>query len=157
MAANELASYFFVRKKEEMNNTTPDQAVAPYVAPYTAIGISTVVYTVSKRQQIRVNLQTIEDAIHAAMGVVSINLPVKLIALPEGALTGFPDEIFNIPHVTAARDIFIDIPGEETEYLGRLARHYIARGQRVGIEFLSPAPRFWGVEFQSESSSANIH
>ncbi len=28
-------------------------------------------------------------------------------------------------------------------YLGDAAE----RGQRVGIEFLSPAPRFWGVEF----------
>jgi hypothetical protein len=25
------------------------------------------------------------------------------------------------------------------------------RGQRVGVEFLTPAPRFWGVEFSSES------
>jgi len=24
------------------------------------------------------------------------------------------------------------------------------KGQRVGIEFLTPAPRFWGVEFSSE-------
>lgn len=107
-----------------MDLKTEDTAVAPYVPPYTAIGISTVVYTVSERRQIRVNLQTIEDAIHAAMGVISINVPVKLIALAEGALTGFPDEIYNIPHVTAAREIFIDIPGEETEYLGRLAKLY---------------------------------
>jgi hypothetical protein len=33
----------------------------------------------------------------------------------------------------------------------------VEKGQRVGIEFLTPAPRFWGVEFQSESSSASIH
>ena len=26
------------------------------------------------------------------------------------------------------------------------------KGQRVGIEFLTPAPRFWGVEFPSESA-----
>jgi len=25
------------------------------------------------------------------------------------------------------------------------------KGQRVGIEFLTPAPRFWGVEFSNES------
>ena len=25
------------------------------------------------------------------------------------------------------------------------------KGQRVGIEFLTPAPRFWGVEFSSEA------
>lgn len=28
------------------------------------------------------------------------------------------------------------------------------RGQRVGIEFLTPAPHFWGVEFSSSSPSA---
>jgi hypothetical protein len=27
------------------------------------------------------------------------------------------------------------------------------RGQRVGIEFLTPAPRFWGVEFVENSPS----
>jgi hypothetical protein len=33
----------------------------------------------------------------------------------------------------------------------------VEKGQRVGIEFLTAAPRFWGVEFQSEPPSANIH
>src|SRR5579885_2617313 len=50
--------------------------------------------------------------------------PVWLIALAEGALTGFTDEIFDIPHVTAARDLFIDIPGPETDRLAALARQY---------------------------------
>jgi hypothetical protein len=27
------------------------------------------------------------------------------------------------------------------------------RGQRVGVEFLSPSPRFWGVEFDAPISS----
>jgi predicted amidohydrolase len=39
-------------------------------------------------------------------------------------LTGFTDEIFDIPHVTAARELFIDIPGEESERLAELARLY---------------------------------
>lgn len=33
----------------------------------------------------------------------------------------------------------------------------LAKGQRVGVEFLTPAPRFWGVEFQSEPSCASIN
>jgi hypothetical protein len=34
----------------------------------------------------------------------------------------------------------------------------IAKGQRVGIEFLTPAPRFWGVEFRDEPpASSNIN
>src|SRR6266699_5216703 len=52
VVANQLARYFFARNEEEMNSITPDQAVAPYVAPYTAIGVSTVAYTVSERRQI---------------------------------------------------------------------------------------------------------
>ena len=33
----------------------------------------------------------------------------------------------------------------------------VAKGQRVGIEFLTPAPRFWGVEFGDGPSSSNIN
>ena len=87
------------------------------------VGLSTVVHGIGERRHIGRNLDIIEDAIHAAVSVISINMPVKLIALAEGALTGFTDEIFDIPHVTAARELFIDIPGPETERLARLARH----------------------------------
>lgn len=33
----------------------------------------------------------------------------------------------------------------------------VAKGQRVGIEFLTPAPRFWGVEFQEPNSSSSAN
>lgn len=33
----------------------------------------------------------------------------------------------------------------------------VAKGQRVGVEFLTPAPRFWGVEFSNESASNNVN
>lgn len=94
------------------------------VAPYMAVGLSTVVRGIARRSEIARNLDTIEDAIHAAVSIIGINMPVRLIALAEGALTGFTDEIFDIPHVTAARELFIDLPGPETERLGALARQY---------------------------------
>ena len=94
------------------------------VAPYMAVGLSTVVRGISKRSEIARNLDVIEDAIHAAVSIIGINMPVKLIALAEGALTGFTDEIFDIPHTTAARDLFIDLPGPETQRLGKLAKQY---------------------------------
>jgi beta-ureidopropionase len=96
------------------------------IAPYLAVGLSTVVYGVGERKHIKRNLQTIEDGIHAAMGVININMPIRIVALAEGALTGFTDEAFDIPHVTAARELFIDIPGEETEHLAGLAKAYDA-------------------------------
>jgi len=94
------------------------------VAPYLAVGLSTVVRNIERRAQIQTNLEVIEDTIHAAVSTVSINMPVKLVALAEGALTGFGDEAFDIPHVQAAREMFIDIPGPETERLGALAREH---------------------------------
>ena len=94
------------------------------IAPYMAVGLSTIVHGIGSRKDIERNLQIVEDGIHAAISIIGINMPVRLIALAEGALTGFTDEIFDIPHVTAARDLFIDIPGPETERLAVLARHY---------------------------------
>lgn len=94
------------------------------VAPYMAVGLSTVVHGVAARRHIRRNLETIEENIHAAVSMVNINMPVKLIALAEGALTGFTDEAFDLDHKQAARELFIEIPGEETEVLGGLARLY---------------------------------
>lgn len=94
------------------------------VAPYMAIGLSTVAYGIGNRKHIATNLNIIEDCIRGAIETVNINMPVKIVALAEGALTGFTDEIFDIPHVVAARDLFIDIPGAETERLANLACEY---------------------------------
>ncbi len=33
----------------------------------------------------------------------------------------------------------------------------VAKGQRVGVEFLTPAPRFWGVEFSTEPSPNSVN
>ena len=111
------------RAREKQKQRRTESRRQP-VAPYLAVGLSTVVYGVGERKHIQRNLQTIEDAIHAAMSIIGINMPVKLIALAEGALTGFTDEAFDVPHVVAARELFIDIPGEETEALAKLAKHY---------------------------------
>ncbi len=97
------------------------------VAPYMAVGLSTVVYGIADRKHIKINLATIEDNIHAAVSMVNINMPVRLIALAEGAMTGFTDEAFDLSHTAAANDLFIDIPGEETEFLGVLAKLYDSR------------------------------
>ncbi len=94
------------------------------IPPYLAIGLSTIVHGVSRRSEIRENLDNIEDALRAAVEITNINMPVKIVALAEGALTGFTDEVFDIPHTLAAREIFIEVPGEETDRLAALAREY---------------------------------
>ena len=94
------------------------------ISPYLALGLSTIAYGIAERKHIRKNLEIIEEAIHASVSIANVNMPIKLICLAEGALTGFTDEIFDIPHVIAAKELFIDVPGDETEYLGRLAKLY---------------------------------
>ena len=64
----------------------PDQKTRKPVAPYLAVGLSTVIYGISERKQIRHNLENIEEAIHAAVSMVNINMPVKIVSLAEGAL-----------------------------------------------------------------------
>lgn len=104
--------------------TSPAATAREPIAPYLAVGLSTVVRSIRTRKQITENLDVIEEGIHAAVSMLGVNMPIKLLALPEGSLTGFGDEIFDIPHVTAAREMFIDIPGPETDRLALLARHY---------------------------------
>jgi predicted amidohydrolase len=101
----------------------PEDSRKP-IAPYLAVGLSTIVHGIGNRQDIVRNLRIIEDAVHAAISIIGINMPIKLVALAEGALTGFTDEIFDIPHATAAEELFIDIPGPEVEQIAELARLY---------------------------------
>ena len=94
------------------------------VAPYQCVAISPIAYNISKRSDISRNLNNIEMMIDAAIGISDINMPVKLVALPEGALTGFGDEAFDLDHVLCANEFFIEVPGPESERLGEIAKRY---------------------------------
>jgi predicted amidohydrolase len=96
------------------------------IKPYTAVGLVPTVRGIRKRSDIRINLEHLEHLTKAAAWLSSLDLPVRLIAIPEGALQGFNDEVLDLDHVTFARECAIDVPGEETEALGRLAREYDA-------------------------------
>src|SRR5437764_15315689 len=81
------------------------------IAPYMAVGLSTVVHGIGSRKDIERNLRIVEDGIHAAVSIIGINMPVKLIPLADSALTGVTDEILDIPHVVAGAELQLDIPG----------------------------------------------
>jgi predicted amidohydrolase len=94
------------------------------VHPYTAVGLIPTVRGASRREDIRRNLEHIASLLTAASWLSSLDLPVRLVAIPEGALQGFNDEVLDMDHVEYARTVAIDIPGEETEFLGDLARKW---------------------------------
>ncbi len=92
------------------------------IAPYTAVGLIPTVRGIRKRGDIARNLEHLAHMVKAAAWLSSLDLPVRLIALPEGALQGFNDEVHDLDHAVFARECAIDIPGPETDALGAIAR-----------------------------------
>jgi predicted amidohydrolase len=92
--------------------------------PYTAVGLIPTVRGIRQRAEIQRNLEHLSHLIAAASWLSSLDLPVRLVLLPEGALQGFTDEVFDLDHATYARECAIDVPGAETDYLGQLARRW---------------------------------
>ncbi|MEK7362559.1 MAG: nitrilase-related carbon-nitrogen hydrolase, partial [candidate division NC10 bacterium] len=96
------------------------------IKPYTAVGLIPTVRGIRKRKDIGINLEHLSHLVKAASWLSSLDLPVRLIAFPEGALQGFNDEVLDLDHVKFAREGAIDIPGEETDFLGKIAKEYDA-------------------------------
>ena len=96
------------------------------VKPYTAVGLIPTVRGIRRREDIMSNVEHLTHLVKAATWLSSLSLPVRLIAIPEGALQGFNDEVLDLDHVRFARECAIDIPGPETEELGKMARQYDA-------------------------------
>src|SRR5260221_8025748 len=96
------------------------------IKPYTAVGLIPTVRGIRKREDIKLNLEHMAHMCKAAAWLSSLDLPVRLIALPEGALQAFNDEVLDLDDVQYARECAIDLPGPETDALGALARQYNA-------------------------------
>jgi formamidase len=72
----------------------------------------------------RKNLEHIHENLSAATWLSSVDLPVKLAVIPEGALQGFTDEVLDMEHTEYREEIAIDISGKETEKLGEYAKEF---------------------------------
>ena len=96
------------------------------IEPYQAIGLIPTMWGIRRREDIRRNLEHLDHLVTASTWLGGLDLPVRLVAIPEGALQGFNDEGLDVDHETFARECAIDIPGPETDALGRLARQWKA-------------------------------
>lgn len=94
------------------------------IKQYTAVGLSPTVWGAEKRTDITKNLDHLHEAMSAATWLSGMELPVKLVVVPEGALQGFTDEVMDMDHEEYREDIAIDIPGPETERLGEYAKEF---------------------------------
>src|SRR5246127_511278 len=89
-----------------------------------AVGLIPTVRGIRTRADIEINLEHLRHLVKAAVWLSNLSIPVCLIALPEGALQAFNDEVLDLDHATFARECAIDIPGPETDALGALARQW---------------------------------
>src|SRR6266536_441774 len=127
------------------------------IEPYQAVGLIQTMRGIRRRDEIMPNLEHISHMVKAASWLSSMDLPVRLICIPEGGLQGFTDEVFDSDHETYAAECAIDIPGPETEYLGRLARQWnayvVAQAKARHSEF---AGRFFNVGFVIEPEDGTV-
>src|ERR1700731_2245927 len=114
----------------------PVEGKRSMVEPYQALGLVPTMRGIRHRDEIQVNIEHLSHLIKAASWLSSLDLPVRLIAIPEGALQGFNDEVLDLDHEEFARECAIDIPGPETDYLGGLARQRKAYLMAQAMGFL---------------------
>ena len=94
------------------------------IEPYMAVGLVTTVWGARTRADITRNIEHIHGVMKAAAWLSSLDYPVRYVAIPEGALQGFNDEVFDTHHASSPPTRAIDIPGPETDMLGEIAREY---------------------------------
>src|SRR6185436_14619944 len=97
-----------------MRALSPSRGAWPMIKPYAAVGLIPTVRGIRKREDIKINLDHLSHLVKAASWLSSLDLPVRLIAFPEGALQAFNDEVLDLDHATFARECAIDIPGEDS-------------------------------------------
>ena len=128
------------------------------IEPYNAVGIIPTVWGIQRRSDIMRNIEHQSHIVKAACWLAGLDLPVRLIAFPEGALQAFNDEVLDTEHATYARECAIDIPGPETDALGSIAKQYdvyiIAQAKARHPDFKD---RFFNVGFTIDPCGDVIH
>ena len=92
------------------------------VLQYSAIGIQNDAWSCRKREDFKKNLNHIADHIRIAVWMCQHDLPVRLVTLSEAALSGFFREAGGEGHLKKYRELAPEVPGEETEFLGKLCK-----------------------------------
>jgi predicted amidohydrolase len=131
------------------------------IEQYEALAIQNTFWGIEKRADIKRNIEQVSNLIGAAIWLSELEAPVKLVALSEGALTGFTDEVFDYDHVKAAQELYIEIPGEETELLGEVCKahgiYLIGQSKARDLEIWPEGDRFFNMVFIIDPSGNVIH
>jgi predicted amidohydrolase len=128
------------------------------IEQYAAVGLSPTVWGARERSDIETNLEHLHEAMSAATWLSGMELPVKLVVIPEGALQGFTDEVMDMDHAEYRDTIAIDIPGPETDRLGEYAQEF---GTYVVASAKEKAPeypeKFYNTAFVLDPDGNLVH
>jgi len=94
------------------------------IEPYSAVALQTSVHNVRTRDEVSRNLKHIGNMIDLVVHICSLEMPVRLITLGEGAIQGFIDEILDLGQAEYTETMAADMPGWETEALGEKAKQH---------------------------------
>lgn len=65
-------------------------AAVSMVSQYSCVALQSTLWGVERRAEIKRNIQNLEGFIGTAISSAELEAPTRLVALPEGALTGSP-------------------------------------------------------------------
>jgi predicted amidohydrolase len=127
---------------------------------YAAIGIQSDVRTCYKRADYRRNLDHLVFNIRSAIRYVEVDLPVRLVALSEGALGGWASWAGGAEeYLRTYRELAPEIPGEETDFLGQLCKegnfYLIGQMQAKDVELMED--RIFNIAFIINPKGEVIH
>jgi len=88
---------------------------------FSAIALQPTVVGCRNREEIKTNLNTIRELMENSIQLATLEAPVKLIVLPEGAVQGWLIDTEGMDHVYACRNVCVEIPGPETDFFSQLA------------------------------------
>lgn len=94
------------------------------IDPYIAVALQTTVRHCASRGEVERNLTHIGNMVDLVCHICSLELPVRLVALGEGCIQGFADEILHLSSAEYAATMAAEIPGPETEFLAGKARQH---------------------------------
>src|SRR5262245_52387142 len=73
------------------------------IEPYNAVGLIPTFWGIRRRADIKHNIEHIKHLTKAAFWLSNLDIPVRLLAIPEGSLMGFNDEVLDVDHADYAR------------------------------------------------------
>lgn len=94
------------------------------IDPYIAVALQTTVRHCATRSETERNLAHIGNMLDLVCHICALELPVRLVALGEGCIQGFADEILHLSSADYTASMAAEIPGPESDYLAGKARQH---------------------------------